>query len=437
MKRHTPRLIAYGLAFLLAGLSLLMDFSTDYLITLGISLAILALFVFVGKNKTLAGTAPTFVLSWIYFGIVFPAETPGPEALLESLSVLTDYLDSTSPMLAFFAIGLIAAQIFLRKSDNIFFIILRYVAMGGTLFTWCAGMGSNAQPLNFLLLMDIALCLSGELQTRKLGARKGRTIPCLLWGFAVLMINCIGGGSAVFAVTALLQLNAGSLFTILGIALLGALLVVEEKALGKSANFAGLGGMLVYWSITALIMLLYPQVANMSMLIVLPFVLFYAYRSFARTWSSLPGRTMTATLYHSLWCLAFLGVILISKCFNDGNFLATVFLVLAPVAAAVCWSVSRQRGKEAQVMTGYLGVATALLLCFARQIDLNDVTMLVTKILTAVGLGVFWCLVSSHIAKLDRTSSAADKSEFSIVRTVHVFVPLTVLAVAVFKILSI
>ena len=195
--------------------------------------------------------------------------------------------------------------------------------------------------------------------------------------------------------------------------------------------------MLVYWSITALIMLLYPQVANMSMLIVLPFALFYAYRSFARTWSSLPGRTMTATLYHTLWCLAFLGVILISKCFNDGNCLATVFLVLAPVAAAVCWSISRQRGKEAQIMTGYLGVATALLLCFAQHIDLSDVTMLVTKILTAVGLGVFWCLLCSHIAKLDRTSSAADKSEFSIVRIVHVFVPLVVLAVAVFKILAI
>ena len=88
-------------------------------------------------------------------------------------------------------------------------------------------------------------------------------------------------------------------------------------------------------------------------------------------------------------------------------------------------------------MTGYLGVATALLLCFARQIDLTDMTALITKILTAVGLGVFWCLLCSHITKLDRNSSAADKSEFSIVRTVHVFVPLAVLAVAIFKILAI
>jgi hypothetical protein len=379
------------------------------------------------------------VLSWIYFGIVFPAETPSVEDLLESLATMLEYLDSTNPILILFVIGLIAAQIFSSKTKmkNIFPILLRYAAIAGVLFTWCAGMSSDADPLNLLLLINLALCLSHELQTHKAGARQGRTLACLLWGFCVLMINCIGGGSAVYAVTALLDLNAGSLFTILGMALLGALLVLEEKALGRNVSFAGLGGMLVYWSITALVMLLYPQVANMSMLIVLPFVLFYAYRSFARTWCSLPGRTMTSTLYHTIWCLAYLGVILVSKCFNAGNFLATVFLILAPVAAAVCWSASRQRGKEAQVMTGYLGVATALLLCFARQIDLTDMTALITKILTAVGLGVFWCLLCSHITKLDRTSSAADKSEFSIVRTVHVFVPLAVLAVAIFKILAI
>ena len=455
MKPYIPRLIAFGITAIMAVIQLLLYLSPENAILICALLAALALTVFVGKKKTVAGTASAFVVAWIYFGILASVTPLTIDTFLFGLENLVESLTDAPGILIVLLIAFGGVQLFLRSSNSFFPISLRYFLLGAAQLTWCCSMDGNAVELIPLLLLNLVIHYARELLSRPSeedlminslkkdtannNQRQICTLRCLLIGLCCLFIPCLSGNKGVTAVMSLVSLSSGSLYTILGIALLGGIMILEEKIMYRHNDpneFArGLGGMLIYWSVTALIMLIWQDAANMLMMTIAPLILFYAYKAFAKTWDSISGRRMTSAMYHLIWALSFLTILIIAKCITVGNVLATVFLMIAPVAAAVCWYIGRRNNAEAKVMVCFLGMASMLLLSFAKNVDMDNLAAVVKLLLAAGGLSVFWCLLSSQIFKFHNTASAVDKAEFSIVKTIHIYVPLLVLSVAVIKLI--
>lgn len=429
MRSFIPRLIAFCISVLLAVLPLLDNFTTEALIMTVVLLGLLALSVFAGSDKNLVRAAPSILLSWFFFGFI----GPDPQQFVFALRQTFNALDQAGSSLTIFIVAVLIAQIFLRGSDNIVLILVRYILMGGLLITLSDTVVQSPVIVQ-LMILNLIVHLLYELITLQDKDRKGRSISCLLTGLGIVISGAMGG---VGYISQLLTLSVPSLLLILAMVLLGALTILEEKAVDSSIpdSFSGAGSVLLYWSVVALVMVAWPATANINFLVLCPILLFFAYASFTDSWNRMPGRFVTPVMHHMIWSIAALVILVISKAYNNGNVLLPCFVALAVIAALICWHSTKESENEKRVMIGFLGVVSVLLLCFAESIDFSNIPGIIAMVLTVCGLSVFWNLLCGKIAKLDDNASSVDKTEFSIVRTVHVYVPLVIAAVGAIKIL--
>lgn len=445
MKASTPRWIAFGTLALLAVISVLTASDlAGQAIGCVLLLGLLGIGILVGTEKSVISTAPAIALGWLLFGGLIVQNRPlDPDYLLESLGMILERLGNqmgNSPLGALSVIALCAVQLFFRNSDNKFLIVLRYLVL--LIFFY----STSVSPLVFQLLALIALLgLSFELRTLEYKSadgksqRKRRILSSLYLWLLLQIVLAVHGYNVV---SVLFANTSFSIYTILGIGVLGGLLIMEKTAESDVYYvpvFGNVGAVVLFWCATALLTLLIPALGNLDVLVLVPLVMFHLYHIFIKAWGTSLREKDRKTIFYVVWTLICVLILALSKSIYAENLLTAVFLVVAPLAAAICWSISTKKGgsdKQAKEnMVSFLGVIAVIALAVSTRVDAADPVALAIFILSVALLCVFWCLVSKRIYNLDKTASKVDAEEFRILAKVQKFVPLIVIVVALFKIL--
>lgn len=439
MKASTPRWIAFGTLALLAAISVLTASDlAGQAIGCVLLLGLLGIGILVGREKSVISTAPAIALGWLLFGGLIVHNRPlDPEYLLESFMRLMDQLPAWGGVTV---IALCAVQLFFRNSDNKFLIVLRYLVL--LIFFY----STSVSPLVFQLLALIALLgLSFELRSMEYKSadgkcqRKRRVLSSLYLWLLLQIVLAVHGYNVV---SVLFANTSFSIYTILGVGLLGGLLIMEKAAESDVYYvpvFGNVGAVVLFWCATALLTLLIPALGNLDVLVLVPLVMFHLYHIFIKAWGTSLREKDEKTIFYVVWTLICVLILALSKSIYAENLLTAVFLVVAPLAAAICWSISTKKGgsdKQAKEnMVSFLGVIAVIALAVSTRVDAADPVALAIFILSVALLCVFWCLVSKRIYNLDKTASKVDAEEFRILAKVQKFVPLIVIVVALFKIL--
>ena len=438
MKPIIPRLIGFGTIVVMALICVLVSFTTEALIAAAILLAIFAIAILAGSEKSVLSTAPVMVLGWITFGVMIPSVPYFDTDVVAT--AIADVFENIGygfeePIAVMGLAAFIASQLFLRKSDNIIFILLRYIAC-----TWMVGcLSAELFPNGLYVLVPLILNLSLELRSNKGAYRKPRTINNVFVWFLTMLVFCLNPDMAdMFFANVLLTGNCVSIYTVIGMAVLAGLMIMEENCAGKVFYldaYKGQGMILLYWCAMAVIMLLVEPLANLPVLLLAPLVLFHCFHLFYKAFTNYYVYSNEKLVFHVVWALICVGILGLSKSINIGNLLVSVSLAVAPVAAVICWVLSREKGYESQVMSHFLGIVAVILLAVSGQYQLSDPLAIAQLVLVIASLCVFWCLLSGRIHKLKTTASAVDKREFDTLAKIHGFAPMLVLVIALLKIL--
>lgn len=445
MKASTPRWIAFGIIALMAAVSILTSYSpADQFIGTLIVLAYLFVGIMVGKEKTVISTAPAIAFGMLIFGCqIYKSRSLSVEYLGEYVTYIFENivrLMEQSPLVLISIIALSAVQLFFRSSDNKLLIVLRYLAL---LFFFFA---TSLSSYMFQLLGLIALLgLSFELRTQEAAPeRKHRILSSLYLWFLVHLAFQLHGFNLISVSFAG---SAFSIYTIIGIGILAGLIIMEKHSDSEVAYlgaFGDVGVIALFWCGAALMMLLFPSLGNISVLVLLPIVMYHLYNIFMQAWGNTMGGTTQKTLFYIIWSLVCVLMLALAKSIYAQNILTAIFLAIAPVTAAICWSIAKKnaqkggvqsKGQEYEIMVSFLGVIAVIALAVSTRIDASDPMILATFILSVAVLCVFWCLLSGRIYKLHRTASKVDADEFKFLAQIQKFAPLIVIIVALFKIL--
>ena len=438
MKPIIPRLIGLGIIFVMALIGVLISFTTEALVGAVILLAIFAIAILAGSEKTVLSTAPVMVLGWITFGVVVPS-LPSFDTDVVATAI-ADVFENLGygfeePVAVMGLAAFIASQLFLRKSDNIIFILLRYIAC-----TWMMGcLSAELFPNGLYVLVPVLLNLSLELRSNKGAKRKPRTVNnVFVWFLTMLVFSLHPGAGEYLFEGILLTGNCVSIFTVIGMAVLAGLMIMEQQCAGTPQYldaFKGQGAILLYWCAMAVLMLLVPSLANLPVLLIAPLVLFHCFHLFYRAWTDYYIYSNEKLVFHVVWSLICVGILGLAKSVNVGNLLVSVCLVVSPMAAVICWVLSRQKGYERQIMSYLLGIVAVILLAVSGQYQLGDPLALAQLVLVIASLCLVWCMLSARIYKLDHTASTVDPREFQLLAKLHGFAPMVILVVALLKIL--
>ena len=431
MKATTPRWIAFGIICLLAIVNLLTNMGQENLIGTLVLLVVLFIGILVGKEKTVISTAPAIVIGWLLFGgTIGNPQSLDLDRIMDTFAGIVEHWGET-PTVIFGAAAVIAAQIFLRNSDKKVLILVRYAALAFLFMSSASGMLSQ-----FLLLIAL-LGLSFELRTSGTDCvRKPRILSCIyLWLLACLTWNLYGNG--IYSIL-LGEGNTFSIYVIIGIGVLGGLAIMEKASdtgIYYLDAFKNVGPILLFWCGTTLMTLLMTSLSNLNVLVLVPVVMFHLYHIFIKEWKKIYYSSKETLLFYLIWSLVCVLSLTLSKSIYLGNTLTSLFLAVAPIAAVICWNLSKNKHHETETMVGFLGVCAVIALAVSSSIDTSDPLLLATFILTVALLCVFWCLLSGKLYKLDRNASKVDKEEFKTLAKLQKFAPLVVIVIALFKIL--
>ena len=438
MKPIIPRLIAFGTIFIMALICVLTSMTSEALIAAAILLAIFAIAILAGSEKSVISTAPVIVLGWITFGVMIPSlPSFDTDVVATAIADVGEYIGYgfEEPIAVMGLAAFIAAQLFLRKSDNIIFIVLRYIACAWMTIT----ISAKLFPSVLYVLAPLLLNLSLELRSKNGASRKPRSVNNVFVWILTMLVYCLNPAMADYLFTGILFTgDCVSIYTIIGIAVLAGLMIMEDNCTGLPyylSAFEGHGAILLYWCAMAVLMLLLPSLANRAVLLIAPLVLFHCFHLFYRAFTNYYVYSNEKVVFHVVWVLICVGILGLSKSINIGNLLVSVSLAVAPIAAVICWVLSREKGHESQVMSHFLGIVAVILLAVSGQYHLSDPLAIAQLVLVIATLCVFWCLLSARVHKLKATASAVDKHEFDTLAKIHGFAPMAVLVIALLKIL--
>lgn len=435
MKATTPRWIAFGITCLMAIISLLSNMSQETFIGTAILLVVFFFGMIVGKEKTMISTAPAIALSWILFGsCIGTGAALTIDHLIYALERMTSvWFDGDSPMFIIALAALIAAQIFLRNADHKALIVVRYLVLG---FMFFASAPNDPNLRQFLLLIAL-MNLSFELRTGSADSvRKSRFLASIyLWALTSLTWNLLGG--SIYA-TLFSTANTFSIYVIIGIGVIGGLIIMEkvsDSTVSYLHTFKYVGPILLFWCGTNLITLLMPSLNNLNVSVLVPVVMFHIFHIFLKEWKKIYRSSKEALLFYVIWSLVCVLSLTLSKSIYLGNLLTSIFLAIAPIAAVLCWNISKGKHHETETMVSFLGVCAVIALAVSSNVATDDPALLAVFILTVAILCVFWCLLCGKIYKLHNTASKVDANEFQTLAKLQKYAPLIVLVIALFKIL--
>ena len=456
MKPTTPRWIAFGTVALMAVVSILVSPSpADQVVGTLLFLAYLLIGIMIGEQKTMVSVAPAIALGWLLFGCQIAAPVPlSVESLITVLERTFDrcFIATDTPIALIAFAALMAVQVFFRASDNKILITLRYLILVFFFLT------TSATPMMFQMLTLIALlAMSFELRTNSIDRKKRVLSSLYLW--LLLQLAYTLHGESLFAV--LFAANSTfSVYTIIGVGVLGGLMTME-KASGCDVfylpAYKEIGPVVLFWSATGLLTLLFPTLSNINVLVLFPLVMFHLYHIFMKAWENAKDDSSffdqliyysnqekeQKKLFYVIWPLVCVLLLALSKSIYADNLLTSIFLAIAPVTAAICWSIAQKGGKKdgenvkdpKETMLSFLGVISVITLAVSTRVDASDPIALATFILTVALLCVFWCMLSSRICTLNKTASKVSAEEFKLLSGIRMYAPLLVIVIAVFKIL--
>ncbi|MBR6825706.1 MAG: hypothetical protein IKM59_04075 [Oscillospiraceae bacterium] len=435
MKKFIPRLIAFGILFLLAAVELIGAYTTELLIIEASLLALIALFMFCGEDQSLVRSLPAFAIGWALFAILIPEYSLSAEMLGDGISRLWDVLGRPfrSKLIIIGLISFIALQVFFRTKDRLFFIIVRYIAAFLLLLGYIGRVSYNAVHFTVFIVL---FSLIYELRSMQYGSHKRRTFSCILTALCYLLALCTYGNCEELTWSHCIPYSNIMIRVVIGVAIAGALLILEDynhraNYNSKISTFRDLGPALLFWCGLCLCMHSWPTIASWESLIVLPMILYYCYGLFIRKWVQVTkGNERNAMLV--AWTLITVWLLLFSKSLVQDMHVAVVMVVLL-IAGVACWSVSAQRKSRDLVMCCYYGVAAAAMLFISSlPIEAFSYAFVIGKYILALILSaVIWCILCTTTNHIHNNSSSVYSKEFSDCVKIEKFVPLTFLAVTV------
>lgn len=433
MKRFVPRLIAFGVLFVVAAINLLTSFSVDLLIIECFILALIALGVFAGENHSLAKDFPLLAMGWVLFAVLILENSLSIEMIVVGVRRFFRSIDDPfdNVVLLVGAVSFAILQLFFRQKKALAVIYLRYISM----FIFLTGLqvmmlGGGRTCFRYVIFI-VLMSLLYELKTRQNGAHQRRTISCLLsflaYALAFLVFD-YGDGMRWFDYN---NMDAVWLRIILGVAVMGGLMILEEYNNRENLKmppsaFRDFGWVMVFWSLLCLIMFVCPVFANWFALVVLPIILYYCYGFFIRRWLVVTrGKERKAMLV--TWSLAVVFLLLFGKYLNAYSFIS-VLLILLLIVVAICWSVTAKKSNHDLIMVCYYGIAAIIMLFVAFVItDYSQPILLAKQLLAMVFFSVVWCALCITTHGMNKNASVIYPIEFVKILKFEKYIPLVML----------
>lgn len=442
MKKYTPRLIAILLLAVRAAVYVIPNYEDiPLLVCVGVVLAGLTILTFAKKNSSLVKEMPWFASAAILIFIAFPAGTPDISYLGNALQYLIENFvyAADDAVYAFSFLALVAMQIFLRKKENRFFIVLRYVAAYLFLSKFAQTLFGNDWMYRELIAVVVILSLIYELNGVINGILRPRMLSCLLFSLCCFVIPMDYGYHVADQINSVLNIaQSGWLYTSLAVAIAGLLIGAENRC--NSENSAAvhscdqdLGGVLLCWSLLTVVMHVWDDVMNTTVLFMFfPFV-YHFYCLFLKSWRSI-GENSGKSIFPKSWIFISLGLLAFSKGLNYVPFAAMTMLALA-VAGSICWAIYRKSGKRQQAMNSFFGVAAVILIGSIPLNSLEELQRNVPGLLVLILICVMWCFICAESHKIDAQASSVYPTEYKKVIRLQGIVSVIAIVFAAFRVL--